>query len=82
MEAAPCANRGPPKQQDPLPAKKEAPSMEDTSPTPGDRKPAPFTGGKWATAHEAMRSWGTTARFCIIVVVINIPLLILLIIQR
>jgi hypothetical protein len=29
-----------------------------------------------------MRSWGTTARFCIIVAVINTPLLILLIIQR
>jgi hypothetical protein len=56
--------------------------MEDTSPTPRDHKHAPFTGGKWATAHEAMRSWGTTARFCIIAVVLNIPLLILLIIRR
>jgi hypothetical protein len=56
--------------------------MQDTSPTPRDRKYAPFVGGKWATAHEAMRSWGTTTRFCIIVIVINTPLLILLIMRR
>lgn len=56
--------------------------MEDTSPTPRDRTRVPFTGSKWGTAHEAMRSWGTTARFCVIAVVLNIPLLILLIVRR
>lgn len=56
--------------------------MEDKSSTPRDRKYLPLTGGKWATAREAMRNWGTTARFCIIVVVLNIHLLILLIVPR
>jgi len=58
--------------------KKEVPSMKDTSPSPRDRKYAPFTGGKWATAREAMRSWGTTARFCIIVVVIYTPIVVVI----
>jgi hypothetical protein len=56
--------------------------MEDTGSTHHHRQRAILTGGKWAVARDAMGNWGTTVRFCVIVVVINTPILLLLIIRR
>jgi hypothetical protein len=55
--------------------------MEDTDSTQ-HRQRAVLTGGKWAAVRDAMGAWGTTVRFCVIVVVINTPILLLLIIRR
>lgn len=56
--------------------------MEDTSPSRTGRDDTPVTGAKWAAARDAMRNWGTTARFCIIIVVIDAPLLLVPFIRR
>jgi hypothetical protein len=61
---------------------KEVSPMEDTGSTHHHRQRAVLTGGKWAAVRDAMATWGTTVRFCVIVVVINAPILLLLIIRR
>jgi len=63
-------------------AEKEVPPVEDTGSTQHRRQRAVLAGGKWAAARDAMGNWGTTVRFCVIVVVINTPIFLFLIIRR
>ncbi len=67
--------------KDPLSAK-EVPSVEDTSSAQRQHRFEPSTCGKWGTARDAMRTWSTTARFCVIVLVIDAPVLLLLIVKH
>jgi hypothetical protein len=46
--------------------------VNDTS---NDRGPDNDEPGKWAAVRDAMRGWGTTTRLCMIVAVIEAPML-------